>query len=124
MSISWDGKQRAKIEDAIRKYPIESGLCAALARVVYEVAKPGDEAAHGEQIRPKGGERFVVPKHTARPLWATHTLVCTREHRVDVLTGAGGCEKDKYLASHWEYVDRLDVRPVDVHEVDPGIQQL
>jgi len=95
---------------------------AALAREIHRIARPRDPDTRGLLISPRGAARFVVPKHTPRPLWGSHTLTATVGHHVDALTGTGGTSANDYLEEHWEYPEHLNVQEVDVFEVDPGIQ--
>lgn len=122
MSLEWDAGETQGIENAIQEHPVDSGRCAALARRVYMIARPSDPHAHGFQVRAKKPARFVVPKLDSPPRWSSHTLVGTRGHAVDALTGAPGCPLDGYLAQHWEYPDQLITEGVDPFSVDPGIQ--
>lgn len=122
MSLEWDAGETQSIESAIRQHPVDSGRCAALARRVYTVAQSRDADTHGLQVRPKKPARFVVPRIDSPPRWSSHTLVSTRAHAVDALTGTPGCLLDDYLAQHWEYPDQLTTHDVDPFDVDPGIQ--
>jgi hypothetical protein len=125
MAIEWTENERATVEDGIRRYPVESGRCAALARVVFAVGRERDAATRGLQVHPlkKSAARFVVPKVAHPPRWGSHTFVEAHERAVDALTGAEGCPAPAYLATHWEYADHLEVHEVDVDAVDPGIQE-
>lgn len=125
MGVGWNDQERADVEDAIERYPVESGRCAALARVVSRVGRARDPQTRGLQITPRQGSaaRFVVPKHPAPPRWGSHTFVETHAHAVDALTGVDGCAESIYLASHWQYTDALEVRAVDVDAIDAGIQE-
>ncbi|MBK8213704.1 MAG: hypothetical protein IPK71_08135 [Myxococcales bacterium] len=123
MSVDWNDDERSEVEGAIKRFPVESGKCAALARVVARVGISRDPSTRGRQIKPRGAARFVVPKHSDPPRWVSHTFVDTHRHVVDALTGASGCPSASYLATHWEYADALTVQDVDVEMVDPGIQE-
>lgn len=112
------------MEGAIRRFPVSSGKCAALARVVVTVGRERDEKAGGRQVRPRtlSAARYVVPKLSSPPLWGSHTFGVAHEHAVDALTGADGCAVTEYLREHWEYWEHVEVHDVDVETVDPGIQ--
>jgi len=122
VSLSWHDPDKETIEQALRRFPAESGMCAPLARVVLSVARPIDAAATGLQVKPKTPARYILPKHPRVSVWYSHTLVRTREHHVDALTGAGGCEHDIYLQTHWNYPEALRLNSVDVNTVDAGVQ--
>ncbi len=124
MAVDWNESERATVEDGIRRFPVASGRCAALARVVFAVGQERDAATRGRQVRPskKSAARFVVPKVPHPPRWGSHTFVEAHEHAVDALTGADGCSAPAYLETHWQYADHLEVHDVDVDAVDPGIQ--
>lgn len=70
----------------------------------------------------RSAARWVVPKLPDPPRWGSHTLVETEAHAVDALTGAGGCDAQNYLATHWQYADNLEMHDVDVFSVDVGIE--
>jgi hypothetical protein len=122
MALSWRALQRGEIEAALRRFPAESGMCAALARVVWTVARPEDRDASGLQVRPRGAAPYILPRHPRVRVWHSHTLVRTREHHVDALTGVDGCEAGRYLESHWFHPEALQLAVVDVRAVDPGVQ--
>ncbi|MCC6525919.1 MAG: hypothetical protein IT373_24945 [Polyangiaceae bacterium] len=124
MAVTWEPQERAEIEVGIRRHPLASGRCAALARVVYRVGKPRDEATRGRQVRPlrRSAARYVVPRTPHPPLWGSHTLTETQEHGVDGLTGVEGCAASEYLARHWLYAEALEVHDVDVFSVDQNIE--
>lgn len=122
MGLPWKLPQRRSVDEAMRRFPAESGKCAALARAVLKVARPLDADASGLQVLPRGSALFIVPRHPKVKVWYTHTLVRTRLHHVDALTGTDGCEQEAYLERHWQYPEGLELRVVDVDTVDPGIQ--
>lgn len=123
MGVEWSDEERRQVEDAIQRFPVSSGRCAALARVVSKVGLIRDPQTRGRHVSPASAARFVVPKVPHPPRWASHTFVETHAHAVDALTGADGYTAGNYLASFWEYPDALEVRTVDVDTVDPGIQE-
>ena len=108
----------------MRRFPAESGKCAALARAVLLVAKPLDSEACGLQVVPKNSAVYILPKHPRIRCWYAHTLIRAVSHHVDALTGVEGCAKETYLEDHWNYPDALEIRPVDVATIDPGIQNV
>lgn len=122
MAIPWNDTNRLSVAQAIADHPIDSGRCAALARRVLAVANPGDPAARGVQLKPRAPARYLVPKHPHVPYWCSHTLVETREHDVDAITGPDGHRADAYLESFWHFPDRIEARTVDVATIDPGIE--
>lgn len=122
MAIPWNDTNRLSVAQAIADHPIDSGRCAALARRVLAVANPGDPAARGVQLKPRAPARYLVPKHPDVPYWCSHTLVETREHDVDAITGPDGHRADAYLESFWHFPDRIEARTVDVATIDPGIE--
>lgn len=123
VGLPWRDEERTTIAAALRRFPADSGMCAPLARVVLRVARPGDPAATGLQVRPRcAAARYILPKHPRVSVWYSHTLVRTRAHHVDALTGADGCEQERYLDLHWRYPESLTTVAVDVDAVDPGVQ--
>lgn len=124
MGLPWRTADRKTLDEAFRRYPAESGKCAALARVVHAVARSRDWEATGLQIRARGAAPYICPKHPKVRVWFSHTLVRTREHHVDALTGPEGCQQGEYLSSYWYYPDVLTVVEVDVAAVDPGVQDV
>lgn len=125
MAVEWNEEERRDVEAGVVRYPVSSGCCAALARVVHEVGTRRDESGtRGRQIRPISPARYVVPKHPDVRLWYSHTFVDTHGHSVDALTGANGCKSNDYLDHHWKFPEGLQVNEVDVKAVDPGIQEL
>lgn len=124
MGLPWLEQQRSEIEAAMRRFPAESGMCAPLARVVLTVARPGDPEAIGLQVQPRSAAPYILPKHAKVRCWYSHTLVRTQAHHVDALTGADGCEHQRYLEVHWQYPGELQFRDVDVFSVDAGIQNV
>ncbi|MFO0763010.1 MAG: hypothetical protein U0359_41625 [Byssovorax sp.] len=122
MTIAWEPDDQRRIEAGIERYPAESNRCAALARIVYAVAQPRDERTRGIQITPSAAPWLVLRKPLRRQ-WGSHTLIETQEHRVDALTGAGGCPAAEYLEAHFKFAQALIVRDVDVNTVDPWIEQ-
>lgn len=112
-----------EVEQGMLTHPIESGRCAALARLIARVAEAGRREVSGHQVRPVAG-RFIVPKHPHPPQWASHTFAQADGHAVDVLTTSAGTEQDLYLEKHWEHADHLELVDADLAEVDRGIQEL
>ncbi len=124
MGLPWLIEQRSTIEDAMRRFPAESGKCAALARVVLGVAQPVDPDAMGIQVKPRTAAPYILPKNSRGRCWHSHTLVRTQAHHVDVLTGADGCEHQRYLEEYFQYPEALQLLSVDVLSVDVGIQNV
>jgi len=123
--VDWTEAERAELEQALGRHPVESGRCAAVARVVVRVGRARDPGSSGRQVRPRDGSaaRFVVPRQRLARRWGSHTYGKSHGHAVDALTGATGCEASRYLHDHWQFVDFLDVVDVDVELVDPGIEE-
>jgi hypothetical protein len=122
VAIPWTDPDRLSVAQAIADHPIDSGRCAALARRVLAVAMPIDTNARGVQLKPRAPARWLVPKHPHVPYWSSHTLIETREHDVDAITGPDGHRADAYLEHFWHFPDRIDARTVDVATIDPGIE--
>ncbi|MBK9260656.1 MAG: hypothetical protein IPM54_12645 [Polyangiaceae bacterium] len=122
MAIPWTKDERNDVEQGIAKHPIESGRCAALARVIYKIAKPGDPDTYGVQLRPQRGARYLVPIEPNVPYWHSHTLVATHDHNVDAVTGADGYHAKEYLERYWHFHQMLTVEMVDVETIDVGIE--
>lgn len=122
MAAPWTSDERDEIVAAIDQHPVASGRCAALARIVFEVGRRRDEDTRGCQVRPRNRARYVLPKHPAVPRWHTHTYAEAHCHAVDAMTGAEGCDPSVYLERHFHYANALEVVEVDVHQVDPGIE--
>lgn len=127
MAIDWSEQERTIIEQGIENHGIRTGRCAALARIVYTVAKPRDQGARAVHVRPAPGARWLVPKSREEgpriPYWGAHTYVETERHAVDAVTGANGYSPaDGYLQHYWEWSDMMRVREVDPATIDPGLQ--
>lgn len=124
MAVEWTKAERTQVDEAMRRYPVASGLCAALARAVYRTGTERDSTTRARQVRPpkNSAARYVVPKLNEPPRWVSHTFVETHAHAVDALTGPDGCARESYVETHWEYADHLEIHDVDVESVDPGIQ--
>lgn len=122
MATEWTPEERAAVDAAMAAFPVESGKCAALARVVFAEGRRRDAETKGLQIRPKSAARYILPKTPRVAFWHSHTYVETHAHAVDALTGTSGCEAASYLGEHWRYSMQLDVVPVDVESVDRGIE--
>lgn len=125
MGVNWTDDERQVVEIGIARHGIQSGRCAALARVVYRVAKPRDPHAHGVQLRPPEGAAWLVPKdHDRIPVWGSHVYVETQGHAVDAIAGPDGYPADAFVQDHWEWHDTLRVTDVDPETVDAGIQDM
>ena len=123
MSVRWRPEDRSIVEAGILDHPARSGRCAALARIVYRVAKPHDPSARGLHVRPRSAARFVLHKPSGLPAWGSHTLTETQTHAVDALTGADGHPTEGYLVACFHFPNRIILEPIDVFSVDPGIQE-
>jgi hypothetical protein len=125
MSLDWTEEERLALEKGVAAHGIRSGRCAALARIVYVIAKPRDEHAHGVQIKPAGCGRWLVPNRPeAIPYWESHTYVETRSHAVDAITGPEGYAAEMFLEKHWAFSTLIDKSEVDPATVDPDIQYM
>lgn len=127
MPVSWSDEERIAIEKGIEAHGIDTGRCAALARIVYKLAKPRDQEARAIQVRPAPGARWLVPKPREDgpkiPLWRSHTYVEIERHAVDAIAGSDGYSpSDGYLQHYWQWADTMRVSEVDPATVDPGIQ--
>jgi hypothetical protein len=115
MPLTWPPPDDETLRVAMAAHPAEKNLCVELARVVLGVACKHDAAAGALQVLPKGPRaRFVIPRRPLPRSWSMHVLTETRAHGVDALTGAPGCERERYLETHWEHVAWLQVVPVDL----------
>jgi hypothetical protein len=94
MAVDWSEQERAIVEKGIEDHDMGSGRCAALARIVYRVAKPRDPGARAVHVRPAAGARWLVPRRREDgppiPVWYAHTYVETERHAVDAVTKADG----------------------------------
>lgn len=124
MGLPWKVQQRERVEEAMIRFPVDSGKCAALARAVIAVARVNDAEASGVQVNARKPARYILPKHPKVNFWHSHTLVRTLSHHVDALTGADGCVEASYLETHWNYPECLVMTDVDVDEIDPGVQDV
>ena len=122
MAVQWEEDEEEAVRGALRRFPVASGRCAALARVVFKEGSRRDPSTCGRHLRPRGAARFVLPIYEPTPRWGSHTFVETHEHAVDALTGVEGCPAEDYLVTHWRYHEVLVVTDVDPATVDPGIQ--
>lgn len=115
MPLTWPPSDDETLRKAMVEHAAEKNRCVELARIVLGVARKHDAAARALQVLPKGRPaRFVIPKRPLPRPWSMHVLTETRAHGVDALTGVPGCERERYLETHWEYVDWLRVVPVDL----------
>lgn len=124
MGVNWTDDERATVQRGIAEHGINSGRCAALARIVYAVAKPRDPEARGVHLRPAPGAVWLVPKPPHVPYWASHTYVETEAHAVDAITGADGYPVERFLSDHWEYSWTMRVSQIDPATIDPVIQRM
>lgn len=123
MAIDWTDEEREKVEGGIAKHGIQTGRCAALARVVYPVAQQRDPKARALRMRPPKGATWLVPKASRIPHWKAHVYVETREHAVDAVTRSDGYSPaSTYVKDHWDFAEVMRVEEVDPATVDPGIQ--
>jgi len=122
VAIPWKKAQFRAVDEGMKKHPLKSGRCAALARIVHRVAITTDPSTHGIQLRPRGAARFLVPKYPHVPTWYSHTLVTTHQHNIDAITGASGHAASEYLEHYWNHHHDISVQQVDVATVDPGIE--
>ena len=108
----------------MEEHPAQSGRCAALARRTYPVAcKEDPQRPQGIHLKPRGGARYIIALAGAGIYWASHTLVETRQHALDALTGPDGFPVEEYLKNYFEYSDCIQyIGGVDLHAIDPGIQ--
>lgn len=124
VSVKWTKDEHHKVAQAIADHGLESRRCAAVARVVYGVAKPKDAAARGIQMQAPPGARWMIPKKPRIPQWNSHTYVETQEHAVDAVTGPDGYAAATYRTEHWNWSETFVVCEVDVATVDPGIEDI
>ena len=122
MAIDWTERERAIIVQGIANHGLRTGRCAALARIVYGIAKPRDPNTRGLHLRPAPGARWLVPKAPHVPYWGSHTYVETENHAVDAIAGPDGHSAECFLQDHWEFWKTMRVSEVDVATIDPGIQ--
>jgi hypothetical protein len=123
MAVEWTPEERAKVEAGIAKYPATGNGCAALARIIYRLARPRDERARGIQLNAPNGAPWLILRRDRPRQWASHTLVETQKHNVDALTGADGCASDRYLAEHFLFPEAIQVQEVDVFSVDAWVDE-
>lgn len=124
MAVDWTDDERARIVQGIATHGLTTGRCAALARIVFALAQPRDEHAHGAQLQPPSGARWLVPKAPHVPYWGSHTYVVTERHAVDAVVGPDGYEADRFVRDHWEFWETIRVSEVDPATVDPGIEDM
>jgi hypothetical protein len=125
VGVDWTDEERDVVEGGIAKHGLHTGRCAALARIVYSVAKPRDPYAHGVYVQPQAGAVWLVPKANSRiPYWGSHTYVETQEHAVDAIVGADGYPAGQFVRDHWEFADSMRISAVDPATVDVGIQDV
>lgn len=123
MAIDWTDDEREKVEDGIARHGLQTGRCAALARVVHAVAQQRDSKARAIRMRPPKGATWLVPKTPHIPYWELHVYVETREHAVDAVTGPDGYSPaSAYARTHWAFAELMRIDEVDPATVDPGIQ--
>jgi hypothetical protein len=126
MTLTWTPENLQKLQTAMAQYPASSGQCTALARQVYRVACEEDpQKPQGVHLKPKGSARYIVALAGRGIYWASHTLIETRQHALDALTGPPGFPAGAYLGAHFENPDHIQtLHGVDLDAIDPGIQDL
>jgi hypothetical protein len=124
VAVDWKPEERARVEQAIARNPVDSGRCAVLARRVLSIGLERDPSSCARHIRPRTAARYVVPKLDPSPRWGSHTYAEVHAHGVDALTGAPGTAAAAYLEQHWKYAELLVVEEVDADKIDPGLQEL
>lgn len=125
MPLHWTPEQQQDLQEAMASYPATSGHCSALARRAFAIAHQADASTtRGVQLTPRGGARYLVARQGGGIYWYSHTLVETRDHDLDALTGPPGHDANTYLDHYFESVDLIEVRTdVDLTSIDPGLQQ-
>ncbi len=125
MAVDWSEAEHRAVANGIQKFGIHSGMCAALARVVYAIAVEGKRDARGVQLKCKKPVRYLLPKKPHVPRWGAHTYVETQEHAVDAVTGPDGYQAASYVNDYWHWDDKsYEQVEVDVATVDPGIEDI
>lgn len=125
MTIDWTNEERTLVQNGIAKHGLETGRCAALARVIHPVALRKDPKTRAIQLRPPKGATWLIPKSSDIPHWKAHVYVDTCEHAVDAVTGSDGyAPSNTYVETHWEFAEFLRIEHVDPATVDPGIQDV
>lgn len=74
VTIPWKKAQLRAVNDGLKKHPLTSGRCAALARIIHKIAISTDPNTHGIQLRPPGAARFLVPKRADIPKWVDQRI--------------------------------------------------
>jgi hypothetical protein len=120
MPVSWNEKQRSRVEEAFTKHPLADHGCADAAREVIVVAREIDGASRGRIIRPRLlGAKCVLPSSfTPRPYWTHHVTVAVTGHCVDGLTGSPGEPAATYLTRHFQRPDLHVIEDVDLDRDD------
>jgi hypothetical protein len=125
VAIDWKDEEREKVEIGITKHGLQTGRCAALARIVHPVAQQSDPEACAVRMLPPKGATWLVPKTPRIPVWCGHVYVETRGHAVDAVTGSDGYSPSStYVKDHWDFAELMRVEAVDPATVDPGIQDV
>lgn len=106
MPVGWSKKQRARVNAAIRRYPVSGGGCALLARRIHPTARELDPGAAALHITPRPPARRIRPLADI-PSWEYHVTTTVSEHCVDALTGADGALEVHYLARYFESPEAL-----------------
>ncbi|MCA2977692.1 MAG: hypothetical protein INH41_02375 [Myxococcaceae bacterium] len=122
MSLDWKPTSASEIQRGIDTYPLESGKCAALARLVDRVAESESRARQGVLVVPKSPARFLIHRSGARLGWYHHVFTEVQEHAVDALTGAAGHPRHSYLSAFFSFDSELEMSAVNVLSVDPDIE--
>ncbi len=112
MSIGWQEKQRALVEDALARHPIESSRCAEAARMIFPEASTLEEATRAIKLVGKDDAPFILTK--CRKQFCHHVSVVVVKHMVDALTGVDGFAESAYLEQYWQYHEEIDLVAADL----------
>jgi hypothetical protein len=115
MSIRWTKPQRARVQDALDRHPVDSSRCRTAASEVLPVGALVDADAHALAVLPDQtivpGGRYVDPDRR----WLFHVTVAVFESRVDAMTGADGAPASSYLRTFFPATfDAVTVERIDL----------
>jgi hypothetical protein len=110
MGVQWTEAQAERVRDAMREFPVDSGRCVELARVVLPIAQQREEAAELRKLTAKG---WYMPTHNGPSDWVFHVTTQAEAHWIDALTGVPGHPSATYKESLFMYPDTIQDRKIE-----------
>ena len=113
MGVRWTDVQAERVGEAMREFPVASGRCVELAKVLLPIAKEREAAAELRKLTAKG---WYMPTRTGPSDWVFHVTTQAEAHWIDALTGVSGHPMATYKESLFLYPDTIHDRKVDLED--------